>query len=79
MNQIQEHNLHLKIIKHCILYSKGQKQLKELILSDLKVLVKHYNQSITKTSKIEYTEALIRFIDYTPNAMESICKLYYSI
>ena len=79
MNQIQEHNLHLQIIKHCLLYHKGQKDLKESILNDLKTLVKHWNGTIKKASKIEYINALIGFVDYSPNAMDSINKLYNSI
>jgi hypothetical protein len=64
MTQTQVHNLKLQIIKNTLLFLNGKKELREGILSDLKVLANTFNLKTSKVAKIDPMTALIRFIDY---------------
>lgn len=78
MNQIQAYNLRFQIIKNTLLYLDGKKDLKEAILSDLKTLANAFHVKVSKVAKIDCMRALIQFVDYTPDAINSINKLYNS-
>ena len=69
-----------KIIHHTLMYIVySKKEDKEIALSELKKMYKHFNMFPSKVPAIELKEALKMFIDNGQGYKITLNKLYYSL
>lgn len=80
ITRIRELEIRLDTVAKLLLYFDNRNDvLKSSIIDNLNQLISHYHCRLKKVAKIGEKQALIKFVNYTPNAPDSINLIYSTL